>query len=176
MIPAIWLALSSVICSQIALFFVLNHICSKSRLFFVKSHHFCSILHHFCFESLFVPFWYWPKSAISKWMYWTSCLHSTQISYHYLLLSEAVLSLYQLRNKLPMIVQNKRFSSRCRRYMDIACGLTISCILEKKLVSYQSYTYFLQIQRRKAEVLDYATWDMWLNIRLLWYLPFLSCP
>ena len=28
---------------------------------------------------------------------------------------------------------------------------------KKKLVSYQSYTYFLQIQRRKAEVLDYAT-------------------
>ena len=55
-----------------------------------------------------------------------------------------------------MIVQNKRFSSSCQGYMDIACGLT-KCILEKKIVSYQSYTYFLQIQRRKAEVLDYAT-------------------
>jgi len=44
-IPAMWLALISVIYSRIPIFFALNHICSKS-------HHsdFCSILHHFCFE------------------------------------------------------------------------------------------------------------------------------
>ena len=56
-IRAIWLALSSVIYSQIASFFALNRICSKSRHscsklhhFCFKSHHFCSISHYFCFK------------------------------------------------------------------------------------------------------------------------------
>ena len=58
LIPAIWLALSSVIYSQsTAFFFALNHICSKSRhscskshRFFLKSHHFCFRMHQFCFK------------------------------------------------------------------------------------------------------------------------------
>ena len=50
MISAIWLALSSVICLRITLFFALNHICSKSCHFCFKSHHFRSISHHFCFK------------------------------------------------------------------------------------------------------------------------------
>ena len=49
-ISAMWLALSSVICLRITLFFALNHICSKSCRFCFKSHHFCSISHHFCFK------------------------------------------------------------------------------------------------------------------------------
>ena len=55
-IPAIWLALNSVLYSRITLFFVFNYTCSKSRHscsklrhFSFKSHHFCSILHRFCF-------------------------------------------------------------------------------------------------------------------------------
>ena len=47
-IPAIWLALSSVVYLQITLFFALNHICSKSRHSCSKSHHFCFNSHHFC--------------------------------------------------------------------------------------------------------------------------------
>ena len=46
---AIWLALSSVIYSRIALFFALYHICSKSHHFCFKLHHFCSTSYHCCF-------------------------------------------------------------------------------------------------------------------------------
>ena len=49
-ISAMWLALRSVICLRITLFFALNHICSKSCCFCFKSHHFRSISHHFCFK------------------------------------------------------------------------------------------------------------------------------
>ena len=47
---AISLSLSSVIYSQIALFFALNHTCqSKSHNLYCESLHFCSKSHHFCF-------------------------------------------------------------------------------------------------------------------------------
>ena len=48
-IPAIWLALSSVIYSRIALFFALYHICSKSNHFCFKLYHFCSTSYYCCF-------------------------------------------------------------------------------------------------------------------------------
>ena len=49
-IPAVWLALSSVIFSRISLFlkFAVNQICSKSRHSCSKSRHFRSLLRHFC--------------------------------------------------------------------------------------------------------------------------------
>ena len=46
---AISLSLSSVIYSQITLFFALNHTCSKSHHLYCESLHFCSKSHHFCF-------------------------------------------------------------------------------------------------------------------------------
>lgn len=56
-IPAIWLASSNEINSQITLLFALNHICSRSRRscskphhFCFKSQHFCSLSNHFCFK------------------------------------------------------------------------------------------------------------------------------
>ena len=69
MIPAIWLALSSVIYSWIKLFFSLNHICSKSDHSSSKSHHFCSKSHHFCFENkklVLTEFRYF-KMVVMKW-------------------------------------------------------------------------------------------------------------
>ena len=72
-IPAIWLALSSVTYSRIALFFALNHIFSKSHLPCSKWHHFCSISHHFCFEykigckSLFVSTFEQTGYEITDW-------------------------------------------------------------------------------------------------------------
>ena len=87
-IPAIWLAVRSVIYSQIKLFFLaLNHVriftFSRSCHFYSKSHNFRSVLQHFYFMnkmrcknlflfSLFKPatrsneYWYWMNSAISK--------------------------------------------------------------------------------------------------------------
>ena len=61
-IPAILLALSSVIYSRNALFFVLYHLCSKS-------HHFCFKLHHFCSTSYHCYFGH--KMRCKK----TSCFH-----------------------------------------------------------------------------------------------------
>ena len=49
MIPAISLALSNVINSQITLIFIQNYFCSRSRHSCSKSYNFCFKSHHFCF-------------------------------------------------------------------------------------------------------------------------------
>ena len=91
-IPAIRLALSSVIYSQITLFFVLNHLCSKLHHSFLNWCHFWlnrTIFAVYCIISvlgtqwdvkafLFLLFnkratwsnkyWYWLNSVISKWL------------------------------------------------------------------------------------------------------------
>ena len=108
-IPAIWLALSSVIYSQITLFFAPNHICSKS-------HHSCSKSRHFCFKSNWMlrfqngynkvvielrvkQFWSEfilvisnrTSAQILKSRVWFQTkLHSTQFNYHYKLCHKGI--------------------------------------------------------------------------------------
>ena len=55
MIPAIGLALSNVINSQITLFFAINHICCKWHHSCSKSQHFCFKSHDFCFRFSTIP-------------------------------------------------------------------------------------------------------------------------
>ena len=79
-IRLIWLALSSVIYSQIVPLFALSGICSKSHHSCSKSYHFCFKSHHFFLyriTSVSNNVKAFFNSAISKWLQrsgnWTSC-------------------------------------------------------------------------------------------------------